>query len=196
MVITKNRLCSLQPRKKKKYINPFATVFESKGIPLPRTYSSIPLSDLKAESPEDKNLRRSTRACIKPLAFWRGECVVWGPNDFGDEFDGVKNMPVPKFIQIADPRGYKARKAPTSSDTKTNKKSKSRKDDVKVAANQEEKLDTKKTRAKYHYNDDGVGNICDDTKGECTDTSKSHLFCSCSYFAFIILIAHIICAVQ
>ena len=52
----------------------------------------------KKKSPKSEDtskLRRSKRARMRPLEFWKGERVEWGPNDFPEDYDGVKNMSVP-----------------------------------------------------------------------------------------------------
>ena len=102
---------AVKPKSKsKKKINPYSTHFSPKGVPGPRTYTQIPLSDLKADTPDDTQVRRSKRVRLPPLEFWRGEKPIFGGNDFGDEFDGVKNMPVVVGIAKPDPTPYKKRK--------------------------------------------------------------------------------------
>jgi centromere protein C len=97
-----------RPKKKN---NPYSTHFSPKGMPGPRTFTEIPLSDFKPDTPTDSlNVRRSSRIRVAPLEYWRGEKPIFGGNDFGADYDGVKNMPVVIGIAKPDPTPYKKRK--------------------------------------------------------------------------------------
>lgn len=164
-------------KQKKKKASKYATVFESHGIPLPRTYTVTPVADLRMElsssSNDNNNLRRSRRVRIKPLEFWKGECVEYGPNDFGDEYDGVTNMSVPMLIRTAEPTPYKPRKIPAmkhSPAPKDKKVKQTKTDDTNSLI--VERFDDSKLRKKYKYIDDDVADIWNDTKAESVDTSK------------------------
>lgn len=110
------------PRRKKGKDKP--PIFTPKGIQAgPREFSRIQVSDLK-ETPE-AGLRRSKRMHIKPLEFWKGESIEYGPNEEfdSDKYDSLRNMPVPKAIRRAENTPYKPRKvAPHIAKQKTNSK--------------------------------------------------------------------------
>jgi centromere protein C len=157
-------------RKTKKKFNPFATTFSPKGVPLPRTYTSVPVSDYKEGSPDDKNLRRSKRARTTPLEFWRGEKPVFGANDFGEDYDGVKNMPIVVGFAKADPTPYKKRKVPALAKKKSGKKG--AKSNAAVAAAADEPFDTSRLRNKLHVNDGKNANLWDERFRETRSISK------------------------
>jgi centromere protein C len=168
-----------KPKTKKK-INPYKTTFSPKGMPGPRTFTKIPLSDLKADSPEDTTVRRSKRARTAPLEFWRGEKPVFGGNDFGDEFDGLTNMPMIVAIEKPDPTPYKKRKIETN--TKRGNKTKVKRtvddDDTPVVISSEEPFDSADLRRKLPVNDGKVAHLWDERFQETRGISKFR-FCSC-----------------
>jgi hypothetical protein len=173
---------AVKPKSKpKKKINPYSTHFSPKGVPGPRTYTQIPLSDLKADSPEDTQVRRSKRVRLPPLEFWRGEKPIFGGNDFGDEFDGVKNMPVVVGIAKPDPTPYKKRKVVPAV---SNQKKKSGGDQrrghndggpVMIAA--DEPFDSTSLRQKLPVNDGKVAHLWDERFQEARGISTFHVVC-------------------
>jgi hypothetical protein len=192
-------------RKSKKKINPYSTHFSPKGIPGPRSYTQIPLSDLKADPPlEDANCRRSKRVRVPPLEFWRGEKPIFGGNDFGDEYDGVKNMPVVIGIAKPDPTPYKKRKVvPTVSANKMKKGSKRRGESADATAiiGVEEQFDSTDLRKKLAVNDGKVAHLWDERFQETRGVSTYLYMCAAdklwtfklgglanqSFFAFVIV---------
>jgi hypothetical protein len=94
----------------KKYGVIHQTSFFPKGIPQQREYTSVPVSDYKPDNASDHGLRRSKRAHIQPLEYWRGERIIYGPNDFDEDmYASLQNMPVPKEVSRAQPTPYKQR---------------------------------------------------------------------------------------
>jgi centromere protein C len=178
-----------KPRKKPaKKFNRFATTFSPKGMPLPRTMVTVPVSDYKTNTPDDKDVRRSKRARTKPLEFWRGEKVQYGPNDFGDDYDGVTNMPIVVGFAKAGPTPYKKRKAPPQK-KKVNeplaKKSKSAGDDIDAM----EPLDPSTLRVGYDFNPTKNAAVWDERYQESRDMSTLHLCkSSCTKRSGLILI--------
>jgi hypothetical protein len=166
-------------RKKKKVTNRFATVFSPKGVPLPREYSVVPVSDYKPSPPKEKGVRRSQRNRMKPLDWWKGECVEYGPANFGDGFDGVKNMSVPVKVRKAEPTPYKPRKMPSMAKKKTGKKSSAGDEDEPV---QQAPFDSTKLRQKYEYSSSEVAHLWDECLDKADDLSKYRW---CSYLCVL-----------
>ena len=167
-----------QPARKKKKltVNPYATTFESKGQPLPQTFTEIPISNLVQTPPADQNLRRSKRARTKPLEYWRGEKYEWGANDFDQDddyaFEGVTNMPVPVKVVQADPTPYKKRKV--SSSVPKKKKGGKKSDEVSDVAAQDT-FDA--SRLPYPINEGKVAQIWDERYNDTRGLSKFLLCC-------------------
>jgi hypothetical protein len=164
-------------RKPKKKFNPFKTTFSPKGMPGPRTYTTIPLSDLKEDPPEDTALRRSKRARIPPLEYWRGEKPVLSGNDFGEEFDGVKNMPVVVGIVRPDPTPYKKRKVvPMTKQQKqkmTHRRHEVDDDDAPAMIPAEEPFDASELRKKFDINRGKAASLWDEQTERVKEISKS-----------------------
>jgi len=177
---------SKKHKPKKKKLNRFATTFSPKGVPGPRTFTNVPISEFKGDSPEEANVRRSKRAHCPPLEYWRGETYEYGANDFGDDYDGVKNMPVVVGVTKPNPTPYKKRKAPPAVPKKKAGKKKGKKggdddDDDKAAAAvaEEEPFDSSRIRAKYNYNDGKTAHLWDERYGETRGISKFTLYRAC-----------------
>jgi centromere protein C len=166
-------------RKPKKKFNPFKTTFSPKGMPGPRTFTTIPLSDLKEDPPDDTMLRRSKRARLPPLEYWRGEKPVLAGNDFGEEFDGVKNMPVVVGIVRPDPTPYKKRKVVPM--MKQNKKNTTQRrhelddEDAPTMIPAEEPFDASELRKKFHIKKGKTAQLWDEQTEQVNEISKS--FC-------------------
>ena len=128
-----------------------------KGYAMPREYTTVPVSDLKApRGSDEKALRRSQRAHMRPLEFWKGERITWGPYDeFSDNpmYDSLVNMPVPKAIERAEPTPYKVRPSrpkKTESDEATKSSKPSKKSRAKGNGVVDmEPFDNSKIRKKY-----------------------------------------------
>ena len=176
----------VKPKSKpKKKINPYSTHFSPKGVPGPRTYTQIPLSDLKADTPDDTNVRRSKRVRVPPLEFWRGEKPIFGGNDFGDEYDGVKNMPVVVGIAKPDPTPYKKRKiVPVVSNPKRKGGENQRRrdsDDGPTMIVAEEPFDSTTLRQKLPVNDGKVAHLWDERFQEARGISTCHVVWFCLF---------------
>ena len=130
---------------KKKKPNPYATVFAPEGIPQPISYNIVPVSDLKAGPPEDSRLRRSQRAKVAPLKHWCGERLVYGPNDFGSDYDGVRNMSMVTGIAFANPTQFKKRASGRMNGTKVGT--------WQRISDEEGEFDLTRLRTKFHVSD-------------------------------------------
>jgi centromere protein C len=162
------------PRKTKKQKKKFATnPFTPKGMPSgPREYEAVPVSDLK-DSPKEgqEHLRRSKRARMTPLEYWRNEHIIYGPNDELDASDSLANMPVPKQISKALPTPYKMRKY-THRAAPAEKGGKSQKSTPKDYPRMEdEPFDSTKLRRKQDYMEAEDGNMWDEAAEESTSQS-------------------------
>lgn len=165
--------------------------FESKGIPQQRDYTIIPVSDLKVcSSPDSTNqhLRRSKRARIKPLEFWKGEYVEYGPNDFGNEFDGVTNMSVPVCVHKADPTPYKPRNLPKVKGKKTKTKTVLEAAVAPSAVVEVIPFDASIIKRKYNFADGGVAHLWDQVHALSKDTGKVLRVGTSSIYFFLSLL--------
>ncbi|GKY95152.1 hypothetical protein MPSEU_000478800 [Mayamaea pseudoterrestris] len=170
------------PRKKAKRLKAAAyvpgTVFP-KGIAMPYEYTSVPVSNFKDYDHDGKAVRRSQRARIPPLEFWKGEKVTWGPcEEFDDPlFDSVANMPVPIAIEQAQPTPYKQRKVPTTKKKHPEKGMDSSKKSHKNGHGvvEMEPFDNTKIRKKYPgmVFDSDEAYLWDEATEESTDLSKN-----------------------
>jgi hypothetical protein len=169
----------VKPKSKlKKKVNPYSTHFSPKGVPGPRTYTQIPLSDLKADTPEDTQVRRSKRVRVAPLEYWRGEKPIFGGNDFGDEFDGVKNMPVVIGISKPDPTPYKKRKvvpAVSNPKKKSGDQRRGYNDDGPAMIAADEPFDSTTLRQKLPVNDGKVAHLWDERFQEARGISTFYI---------------------
>ena len=140
---------------KKKTTNRYATVFEPRGIPLPREYETVPVDTLRQEEEvreDGKPCRRSKRARCSPLAFWKNEKMQYGPSDMDANSD-VAKMPIPKAIIKAKATPYKPRivqHRPVTASTKKKGKAVA----IPVEEARPAKFDSRKLRKKYQYQDD------------------------------------------
>lgn len=137
-----------KPKRKKK-----VTYAESPlGYPAGnREYEVVPVSDFK-ESPEDNGLRRSRRARVKPLAFWKNERPVYeGHHETGELGEAMGLMPVVSGFISAQPTPYKKRKAPAGA-ANNGKKAKKSSSCVSVADYEDTPFDSRKLRKVRMYN--------------------------------------------
>jgi hypothetical protein len=111
---------------------------------------------------------------MKPLEFWRGERVEYGANNFGEEYDGVRNMPVPAHIIRPDPTPYKKRKPATAGEDKkkTNKKTKTEHEKLKGPQEEIEQFDATKLKEKFKFLDGKTAHLWDEQIGETRGISK------------------------
>jgi centromere protein C len=161
-------------KKQKKKTNPYSmNPFTPKGIPSgPREFDAIPVSDLK-DSPKagQEHLRRSKRARMEPLEYWRNERIIYGPNDALDASDSLANMPIPRQVSKALPTPYKKRKI-THHAGQFEKGGSSQKNTSKdYPSLEDEHFDNTKLRRKQDYMDTEVGNMWDEAAEESTSQS-------------------------
>jgi hypothetical protein len=162
-----------QKKKKQRHVT-----FSPKGIPAgPRSYDFVPIGALVENSPEEDGPRRSKRARVKPLEFWRGEKMEFGAhNEEGDIADVFGNMPVVTGIQKALPTPYKKRKQPPSNNggkKKTGRKSTASSDSL---APEEEEFDSRKLRKKYKILPGDEAYLWNDVNDDTADLSTYQLF--------------------
>ncbi|KAL7569245.1 hypothetical protein ACA910_016798 [Epithemia clementina (nom. ined.)] len=144
------------PAKKKRKVSRFTTTFSPKGIPLPREYETIPVSDLKETPPP--GVRRSRRARCRPLEYWKNERAEYGPPDDDETISSdLFNMPVVKAYVRSKETPYKPRMVPQVSRSQPNKKAKSRIADPAVNASDYEQrqaaFDSSKLKQRYKYSE-------------------------------------------
>jgi centromere protein C len=130
----------------------------------------VELQPNKSNHENEKSLRRSARVRIQPLEFWKGDCVEYGPNDFGDGYEGVTNMSIPRYIRKADPTPYKQRKCrPNVAPKPFKQKNETTHLEGKSSA---ESFDDTRLRKKYDYIDGNAADIWNDTTAEFGEMSK------------------------
>lgn len=162
-----------KPKKSKKQKNKKqrSVVFSPQGIPIAnRDYQMIPIGAFVENSPEEESgPRRSKRARVKPLEYWRGEKMQLGPHEEDGELaEAFGNMPVVKEIQKANPTPYKKKKATNNGGG--NKKTKS---GFSKGTFEEEEFDSRKLRRKYKFIDGEDAYLWDDSNEDTGDQSKS-----------------------
>ena len=165
----------LKKGKKQKKKDKRHVTFSPKGIPAgPRSYDFVPIGALVENSPEDDGPRRSRRAKVKPLEYWRGEKMEFGAhNEEGEFADAFGNMPVVKGIQKALPTPYKKRKQPPTNNNgkkKGGRKSTGSKGGGSVQ--EEEEFDSRKLRRKYKFLDGEKAFLWHDVEDDTEDLSK------------------------
>merc|ERR1711865_142070 len=141
-----------QKKRKKRNV-----IFSPKGIPTGnRDYEMVPIGTLIEGSPDEAGPRRSRRAKVKPLEYWRNEKMEYGAhNEDGYMGEVFGNMPVVTGIQKALPTPYKKRK-PQVNDRSAVAKKKRRKnfiDDDDKDKVEKRQFDSK-MMDENNYNDD------------------------------------------
>ncbi|KAL3925126.1 MAG: hypothetical protein SGILL_000614 [Bacillariaceae sp.] len=137
--------------------------FSPKGIQIGnRDYDHIPIAAFVEGSPQDDSdrdgPRRSSRAKLKPLEYWRGEKMEYGAHEEeGYVGEAFGNMPVVKEIRKARPTPYKKKKVPISAAGKKKKVV-----TAKGSADEVE-FDSRKLRRKYKYIDGEEAYLWDDS---------------------------------
>jgi len=165
----KEELKKKKKKKAKKSLKKRAVTFSPKGIPIAnRDYNTIPLAELIEESPQDKSVRRSKRARVKPLQFWRNEKAEYGAHEeSGVLGEAMGNMPVVKNIVKAQPTPYRKKKQPTANKKRRKAKSTDSVETVEV----DEPFDTSRLRRKYKVVDGEIAHIWDDGADDSADLS-------------------------
>jgi len=112
-----------------------------------REYEIVPVTDFK-DSPEDDGLRRSRRAKVKPLAFWKNERPLYeAHHEDGELGEAMGLMPVVAGYISAQPTPYKKRKVPAAATKDNGKQKKAKKGSAAVAAEVEDTpFDSRKLR--------------------------------------------------
>jgi hypothetical protein len=166
-------------KKKKKRVttkNRFAANITPKGRPGARTFQDIPLSALQLKEDSDGNLRRSSRPHIAPLEWWKGETYILGPNNFGEEYDGVTNMPIVKGIKKPNPTPYKKVVAFLETKKKPNQANQKKKRDLKE--DEEMEYDQHKLERMYTVNEGETANLTNEDADEISRMSKLLTTCA------------------
>lgn len=148
-------------------------IFSPKGIPIGnRDYETVPIGALVEGSPEEDGPRRSNRAKVKPLEYWRGEKMEFGAHrEEGQLAEAFGNMPVVTGVQKALPTPYRKRKQTAEKSGGKKKSGKPRLSSAKGAADEEE-FDSKKLRRMYKYLDGQEAYLHDEVLDEPLDQSK------------------------
>jgi hypothetical protein len=106
----------------------------------PREFKPVPISDYK-DSPDAHGRRRSRRAKIPPLQFWKNERVEFGAHDEqGDLGDAMGCMPTATAVLQALPTPYKKRKVPAGGGFGAKNRSSSRNGEVPFNSNKLKKM--------------------------------------------------------
>lgn len=158
---------SILKKKKSRKKSKNRVAFSPQGIPAgPREYETIPIDQLTQEPVE--GLRRSRRARVAPLQFWKNEKLVYGPNDFDEDvFSGVAYMSVVTAVSKAQPTPYKKRKfTPVVSEEKKNKRSK-----ATAEVENFPPYDASKLLRKYKYVEGNRAHVWDEIQ-DSEDTKK------------------------
>ena len=110
-----------------------------------REYKLVPVSDFK-DSPQEEGVRRSRRARVKPLAFWKNERPVYEPNhEDGELGEAMGQMSVVAGYMSAQPTPYKKRKVAETAKSKNGNK-KAKKSSTAGATREDEEFDSRKLR--------------------------------------------------
>ncbi len=160
----------------------------SQGIPTGnRDYEIVPVSDYKGSHPPGEEphtpggsaLRRSRRAKFKPLAYWKNEKFLYGPNDERDGLgDAMGDMPVVVAVQHALPTPHKEVKPKEPEKKKKKDKKRKRKggddSDSDDESDEEAKdlkipYDDKALRKKYRIKNGESGSVWSETLETATD---------------------------
>ena len=158
--------------KKKRKASRLTTTFSPKGIPLPREYKTIPVSDLKETPP--RGVRRSGRARCQPLEYWKNEKAEYGPPGEGEAISSeLFNMPVIKAYVRSKDTPYKPRKIPQVTRTHTNKAKKSKQNGGNATGDAVDSdqivFDSTKLKKKYKYCESDEAVLWDDGIEETKD---------------------------
>lgn len=155
-------------RKSRKRKGKDKTLFSPEGYPVgAREMNPIPVSDYKESPPQ--GVRRSHRAHMKPLAYWKNERPLFGPHDEDGELgEEMGCMPVVKSVLVAGTTPRKRRKAGAFVG---DRKRLTKVPQVGFVENEKE-FDSTKLRKKYKIRDDGKCQMWDEELEEATEQSK------------------------
>jgi hypothetical protein len=127
----------------------------------PREFKPVPISDYK-DSPDAGGPRRSRRAKIPPLQFWKNERVEFGAHDEdGDLGNAMGCMPAATAVLQALPTPYKKRKVPSGSGF-----------GVKTSNQRQTPFDNKKLKKQLRVLDGEDAHIWDEGIEDARDQSK------------------------
>lgn len=164
-----------------------SVVFSPQGRPIAnRDYETVPIGALVEGSPDEDGPRRSMRAKVQPLQYWRGEKMQFGAhNEHGYIGKAFGDMPVVTGIQKALPTPYKKRKQPKNKPGANKGSRKHDSSDTRGSAAEEE-FNSKKLRRKYKFHDGEEAYLWDDITDDTADQSKLLRPASCAVVDFII----------
>jgi len=147
-----------------------AVLFSPKGIPIAnRDYETVPIGALVEGSPQEGGPRRSRRARVKPLEFWRGEKMEYGAhNERGYIGKALGDMPVVTGIQKALNTPYKKRK-PSKTSSAPRKGSKKNGASNTGDGVTEEEFNSTKLRRRFKYHDGEEAYLWDDITDDTAD---------------------------
>jgi centromere protein C len=164
-----------------------SVVFSPQGRPIAnRDYETVPIGALVEGSPDEDGPRRSMRAKVQPLQYWRGEKMQFGAhNEHGYIGKAFGDMPVVTGIQKALPTPYKKRKQPKNKPGTNKGSRKHDSSDIRGSAAEEE-FNSKKLRRKYKFHDGEEAYLWDDITDDTADQSKLLRPASSAVFGFSI----------
>jgi len=147
-----------------------SVVFSPQGRPIAnRDYETVPIGALVEGSPDEDGPRRSMRAKVQPLQYWRGEKMQFGAhNEHGYIGKAFGDMPVVTGIQKALPTPYKKRKQPKNKPGANKGSRKHDSSDTRGSAAEEE-FNSKKLRRKYKFHDGEEAYLWDDITDDTAD---------------------------
>ncbi len=160
------------------------------GVPAAnREYETVPVSDFKnspagdptSRTPGGSSLRRSRRARFEPIAWWKNERLVYGPqNEDGLLGEAMGDMPVVTHVNKALPTPYKEvkreRKAPVETAEggggKRGGEKKRSGEEAVMRVEDMPRFDDKALRKKYKktFSDGESGSVWSETFEETTET--------------------------
>ena len=159
------------------------------GIPAAnREYAAVPVSDYKnspsgdPRTPGGSTLRRSRRARFQPMAYWKNERLVYGPQkEEGLLGEAMGDMPVVTHVSKALPTPYKEvkreRKAPPGAAAaagggKRGRKRKGEEEEARMRVEDLPPFDDKALKKKYKktFNDGENGAVWSETFEDTTET--------------------------
>jgi hypothetical protein len=184
-VTAKTTTGKTQKQKKKRSV-----IFSPKGIPIAnRDYETVPIGALVEGSPEEDGPRRSKRAKVKPLEYWRGEKMEFGAHhEEGELAEVFGNMPVVTGIQKALPTPYRKRKQPENNSGVKKKSIKATSTGSKGPPDNEE-FDGRKLRRRYKFLDGQEAYLHDEFHDEPLDQSKDRFHVVCPEYGTLAFVA-------
>lgn len=170
-----------KPAKKRKGKKKVKIKVSPRGYPAgPRDYSVVPVNEL-IDDDEADGLRRSKRARVAPLEFWRNERFVYGANNLDEtEEEGMKfgNMPFVKSALRACETPYKKRKAPPAqAASKMSKATGKGSSTSKVEDDSEKVFDARKLKKRYDFMDGENALVWNDASDDAVSESKYLVVC-------------------